>query len=209
MTWNLKSWILARSEDLSRSRYFGHSIPLRSAPFRSVLQDSDVPVPDINMLGSGIQRLHASVENEPESGCILRALSPEAAKGTCLNGMPLDRMLEMDRAVLNADVGWCWMLDDVGWCWMMLVAKSQALKVKLSLTQHRFDEWRPHIWPYIFIQHVWETHALKGSVFFHIPLSSSAGRQEMSPHSCGWRLCAGACRSIDLWSLDGTSQWHN
>lgn len=47
-------------------------------------EDSDdLPVPDINMLGSGIQRLHASVENTSDSGtttCILTALSPEAAK---------------------------------------------------------------------------------------------------------------------------------
>lgn len=57
--------------------------------------EGDLPVPDINMLGSGIQRLHASVENTAES-CILRAMSHEAAKATCLNGMPLDRMLEMD-----------------------------------------------------------------------------------------------------------------
>lgn len=58
-------------------------------------ESDDLPVPDINMLGSGIQRLHASVENT-SAECILTALSPGAAKATCLNGMPLDRMLEMD-----------------------------------------------------------------------------------------------------------------
>ena len=54
-------------------------------PWKSVvLQESDdLPVPDINMLGSGIQRLHASVENT-SAECILTALSPGAAKARIL-----------------------------------------------------------------------------------------------------------------------------
>ncbi|CAK9088534.1 unnamed protein product [Durusdinium trenchii] len=59
-------------------------------------ESDDLPVPDINMLGRGMQRLHASVENASDGRCILRALNGEAAQATCLNGMTLDRMLEMD-----------------------------------------------------------------------------------------------------------------
>ncbi|CAK9114835.1 Kinesin-related protein 1 (Kinesin family member 1) (Kinesin-3) [Durusdinium trenchii] len=109
-----------------------------TGPEQAFSESDDLPVPDINMLGRGMQRLHASVENASDGRCILRALNGEAAQAaelrscgvagvvwsggaevvvglktwwrgewtyvdwhalaTCLNGMTLDRMLEMDRA---------------------------------------------------------------------------------------------------------------
>ncbi|CAJ1386067.1 unnamed protein product [Effrenium voratum] len=51
--------------------------------------------PDITLLGFGIKREHAIVVNDG-GRCILRALNEDAAKATCLNGTPLDRLLDME-----------------------------------------------------------------------------------------------------------------
>ncbi|CAE7579847.1 kif1 [Symbiodinium natans] len=54
------------------------------------------PAPDVSLLGAGIRRLHASVVND-DGCCILTALCMDAAKATCLNGFPLDQLLEDPR----------------------------------------------------------------------------------------------------------------
>lgn len=56
------------------------------------------PAPDVSLLGAGIRRLHASIVNE-DSRCVLTALSMDAAKATCLNGFPLDQLLQDPKPV--------------------------------------------------------------------------------------------------------------